>query len=79
MAAITKRNRTGGMYKYFFMVDFIIIYQYLFKLAYLEGIFCAKSDVIAINVHKYLKSYNYMHIVNCKKSQKIEENWKRKR
>lgn len=30
MAAITKRNRTGGIHKYFLMLDFIIIYQYLF-------------------------------------------------
>jgi len=32
MAAIPKRNRTKGIYKYFFMLDFIIIYQYLFNL-----------------------------------------------
>ena len=40
------------MYRYFFMFDFIIIYLYLFWLTEFKGIFCAKSDEIALIIYK---------------------------
>jgi len=67
MAAIPKRNRTGGMYRYFFMINFIIIYQYLLRSVYLIGIFCAKSEKVTLNLNNDLKILNYLSIENSNK------------